>query len=487
MADQERPYNIALHYFDVATSARNFPAIIGRDFALSHHDLAQVIRGVAMHLARTNVDRGSLVALNSTNTVAILSTLFATALLGSRFCIASPTLARFKTVVPTHFLRTPEVAGHPAVPFQVLEAELFSPVSGGADGTDYTPSPPTDPWMFLHTSGTTGAPKFITLSQQMVRDRSAAVADDFPARATTFATFFPPTSRPFFARAIAALLQGCSIVEGIDTDHWLASGVNFVSASPSHMTKMMTGRRLPRKIERLEVSGSKIPPMAAKHYLESFDTVIDVYGASETSKSFSNKLELDATGEVVARGLPRDSEVEIVDDNLHPRKPGELGTVRVRNTYMVDGYVNAPDATQKAFRDGWFYPGDIGCWGPNGDLDILGRDDEVLNVGGYKMQASLADFVVRSVEGVSDAVVFPNPLPNAADPFLAFVVFEEANGRHSISETIIEAFTRAFGFGLSLRNIKPVTDYPRDENGSPDRSACARMVLARARDLGELA
>jgi len=478
--------NIAALYGAVAARYPEFPALMGDGVALSHGQFWRVVNGLAGHLARDGVGPGSVLALNTRNMVVTLATLLATALLGAGFVIAGPTLARAKVVRPSHFYRTPEMADHKAVTFQLLPtAWLRDPGRETVEISAATIAPEA-PWLYLHTSGTTGEPKFVALSQRVVRDRSRAVASDFPLANTTFATLFGCTSRPFFARAIAALLQACTIVEGTDMELWLRHGVTFVAASPMQVFLRLSERPLPRRIARLEISGSRLPAGAAQLCLQSFDRVIDVYGASETSKSFANELRAGPDGVIAFHGLPQDSEVEIVDEAGVPCAIGQTGQVRVRNGYMVTEYLNAPEASKRAFRDGWFYPGDVAYWGRNGELVVLGREDDVINFGGYKIQAGLVDAMICSVPGVREAVAFRNPIPGTKDAMIAFVVYDDPAGRANVNLEILARIDRMIGFGLSDRSLRSVSDLPRDEDGLPDRKACEEMALRRAQELGEL-
>ena len=481
------PLNIAAQYGAVAARHAGFPALLGDGVALSHGQFWRVVNRLAAHLAADGVGPGGLVALNSRNMVVVLATLMATGLLGAGFVVAGPILARAQVIRPTHFYRTPDLTGHPAVPFRVLHPEWLR--DDGPQTVEVPPAAidPDAPWLYLHTSGTTGEPKFLALSQRAVADRSRAAAVDFPLVQTTFATFFGCTSRPFFARALAALLQACTLVEGIDPDLWLKHGVNFVAASPMQMFRKLEQGRLPRRIARLEISGSRIPAGSARFFLESFDKVFDVYGASETSKSFANEIQLEADGQIAIHGRPQDSEVEIVDPSGQPCTDGKSGQVRVRNSYMVPGYLNAPAASARAFRDGWFYPGDTAYWGQNGELVVLGREDDVINFGGYKIQAGLVDALICSVPGVREAVAFRNPIPATKDAMIAFVVYDDPKLRADVNVDILAKIDRTIGYGLSDRSLRSVMDLPRDEEGLPDREACVQLVLKRARELGELA
>ena len=74
-------------------------------------------------------------------------------------------------------------------------------------------------------------------------------------------------------------------------------------------------------------------------------------------------------------------EVETVDDHRRPVWRW-LGLVRVKGGGCIDSYENDPDAAEKMFHDGWFYPGDVGeMLGPR-SLKLLGWVDDLINIGG---------------------------------------------------------------------------------------------------------
>jgi acyl-CoA synthetase (AMP-forming)/AMP-acid ligase II len=75
--------------------------------------------------------------------------------------------------------------------------------------------------------------------------------------------------------------------------------------------------------------------------------------------------------------------VEVVDEKHRPIEELE-GNVRIKSAGCASEYLDDPVATREKFRDGWFYPGDLGVMlGPR-TLKILGRADDILNVRGVK-------------------------------------------------------------------------------------------------------
>jgi len=472
--------SLAFDYGRIATANPRFPAIIRDDQVITHGLFWAIVKSFAAHLRQEGVEAGSLVALNTKDLLPSLATLFATSLLGARFVIASKILARAKVLQPTHFFRTPEVTGAKRVDFKLIDDGWMPTAIAPPQEFDVSIPRPDADWLFLHTSGTTGRAKYIALSERIVRDRTEAVSKDFPFQRTTLATTFGFTSRPFFARAIATLLSAGAVVDSRDFALWTKAGVNLVCGSPLQVAKFLEGVSFRPRIKRIEVSGAKLPDDIAANLLDNFELVVDVYGAAETNKTFENVVMRGPEGRIIRKGQKMDSEIEIVKANGTRCEAGEVGSVRVRNGYMVRGYLRMPEATAKSFRDGWFYPGDIATWGESGELLVIGREDDVINLGGYKLNAGMIDMLFCSVPGIRDAISFLNPKPHAVDKVLIFVVFEKDAEKANVIEAACQLARTKLRLSLGTRAVMGIDTIPRTENETPDREACQRLVLARA-------
>jgi acyl-CoA synthetase (AMP-forming)/AMP-acid ligase II len=65
--------------------------------------------------------------------------------------------------------------------------------------------------------------------------------------------------------------------------------------------------------------------------------------------------------------------VEIVADDERVLPPGQEGNLRIRSDHGATEYLEDPGETQRAFRDGWFYPGDRGYLTTDNMLVISSR------------------------------------------------------------------------------------------------------------------
>ncbi|MEP9357523.1 class I adenylate-forming enzyme family protein [Sphingomonas sp. KR3-1] len=115
------------------------------------------------------------------------------------------------------------------------------------------------------------------------------------------------------------------------------------------------------------------------------------------------------------------SEIEIVDEQDNALPLGSSGRVRVRGSDVASGYMGSSGSDDR-FRDGWFYPGDIGAMDARGMLRIEGREDEVMNFGGQKFLPGALENPVALVPGISGVAAFAlEDAQGIAQPWLAIV------------------------------------------------------------------
>ena len=478
----EQDKSFAALFTDIALKHPHLPAIISEASVTSYAQLLAGAIAFAKRFQRMGVTRESLIALNTGDMPTSISVLIATSFLGCRLVTAGSVLQRQNVVEPTHFIRTPDAKGKKDLGFTLIDPSWFQDAENAqlADISHFQGYESADDlWLVLHTSGTTGKPKFIGLTHAIVANRTDAISDDFPFMQTTCTLLFNCTSRPFYARAIAALLNANTIVESNDSRFWKKSGVNTVFGSPSQYESFLGKYGMYNRFDKIEISGAKLEDPLAMLLLQHFDTVIDIYGASETNKTFANIISISADGNLTRSGKLLDTEVEIIKEDGTICPPGSIGNVRVRNRYMIDGYIRAPEATEKNFIEGWFHPGDMASWGQNGELNIHGRTDEVISFGGVKIDAKLIDVILKSVPGVKDAVSFKGPKSNQFE-IIAFVVFEDGFDRVLVTEQIRESYKTHTGLPCFLGRIHQISEIPYTDEGRPMRELCQQMVLQSA-------
>ena len=159
--------------------------------------------------------------------------------------------------------------------------------------------------------------------------------------------------------------------------------------------------------ESIVSSGGLLPKSLSERVLGTMcQRLFSSYGATETGTIAFAPAQLIADIPGAVGFLTPGAEAEIVDASDKPLPPGRDGIVRTRTGQMVDGYVGNPEATARAFRDGWFYPGDTGSLTADGMLIIHGREASVLNIGGDKIRPELVEEALTSFPGVDQAAAF---------------------------------------------------------------------------------
>lgn len=149
-----------------------------------------------------------------------------------------------------------------------------------------------------------------------------------------------------------------------------------------------------------------------------------MYGSTEAGPiSFGTGAALDRYEGSAGHVLPWVS-IEVVDDTGQPVPRGSDGIIRLRSAEQSTYLLPSPQ-TDAMFRDGWFYPGDVGKHHPNGILVITGRASEIINRGGVIVAPEMVEEVVRTIPGIKDVAVFGAPDAQGVDEIWAAVVSDE--------------------------------------------------------------
>ena len=164
--------------------------------------------------------------------------------------------------------------------------------------------------------------------------------------------------------------------------------------------------------------------------------------------------------------------IQIVDASGTILPPGQEGAVRVRSEYAVDGYFGNPEESNKVFRDGWFYPGDVGTLTAENLLVITGREQVMLNLGGDKISPESIELVLSQFKGVIESAAFSVPNEYGVDEVCAAVVSGEKIDEQSLRSHCAERIPRSFA------PVKYffVETLPHNEMGKIDRRRLQELI-----------
>ena len=95
----------------------------------------------------------------------------------------------------------------------------------------------------------------------------------------------------------------------------------------------------------------------------------------------------------------------------------------MRGPNLFSGYLNRPDATAEAMRDGWFFTGDLATVAEDGYWRVVGRrSTDLIKTGGYKVGAGEIEVALLEHPGVLEAAVTGEEDPDLGEKIIAWVV-----------------------------------------------------------------
>ncbi len=114
--------------------------------------------------------------------------------------------------------------------------------------------------------------------------------------------------------------------------------------------------------------------------------------------------------------------LEIVGDDDAVLPAGEVGNIRFRHPGTATAYHNDPERSREAFRDGWYYPGDLGWIDEAGYLFLAGRAKDMIIRGGINVYPAEIEHVLALHEDIRETAVIGRPSKEYGEEIAAFVV-----------------------------------------------------------------
>ncbi len=166
--------------------------------------------------------------------------------------------------------------------------------------------------------------------------------------------------------------------------------------------------------------------------------------------------------------------MQVVDDDGRPAAVGQSGLVRIRTT-GVDRYMDDPEATGAFFRDGFFYPGDVGVVRADGRLALRGRVTEVINVMGQKLALGPIEATLADRLGAAAVCVFSTSDAGGEDEVH---VVSPARPRDFQRGDLGKAALQAALPGLAAVRVHAIEAMPRGDTGKDRPSGSGAPVWA---------
>jgi len=209
--------------------------------------------------------------------------------------------------------------------------------------------------------------------------------------------------------------------------------------------------KFPRPL-RITTAGAPPPPTVISR-IEGMGAILThMYGLTETYgphtvsqwKAQWDDKPADERARLKARqgvGFIHAPELRVVDDAMNdvPADGATMGEVVMRGNNVMKGYFNDPEATEKAFRGGWFHSGDLGVMHPDGYIELRDRAKDIIISGGENISTIEVERAVYAHPAVLEAAVVGVPDEKWGEVPKAFVTLKP--GASATADDII-AFCR---------------------------------------------
>lgn len=287
---------------------------------------------------------------------------------------------------------------------------------------------------FLYTSGTTGRSKGAMLTQTNLLSNAQCLADywrftDQDVLLNALPIFH---THGLFVATNVTLIAGGSMIflPKFDQDTMIEQmpAATTMMGVPTFYTRLLNDERFTAELTahmRLFVSGSA--PLLAETHIQ-FENrtghrILERYGMTETNMNTSNPYDGDRRAGTVGFPLPG-VELKITDPETGDElAQGEIGQIEVRGPNVFKGYWQMPEKTAEELRpNGFFITGDLGQIDPDGYVQIVGRNKDLIISGGYNIYPKEVELMLDEQPGVLESAVIGVPHPDFGEGVVGIIV-----------------------------------------------------------------
>ena len=291
----------------------------------------------------------------------------------------------------------------------------------------------------LYTSGTSGRPKGVMLSEENAFWGCAnfGYANDVYTNSVFLCDMPLFHTAGLFAASRVPIQAGGSVLvsQGFDAPVTLARLVDE-SLNVSHYFSVpqmaawlwneagFDADRL-QKLACWAIGGAPNPKASAERFIKAGIRIADGFGMSETCSAFGMPpQDLDLLSEKSGSCGPAflSLEARIVNDDGEDLPSGDVGELWLRGPSITKGYWNQPETTANAFSDGWLRTGDAGYLDDDGFLFLVDRKKDMFISGGENVYPAEVEAVIAELETIAESAVVGVPDERWGEVGRAYVI-----------------------------------------------------------------
>ncbi|HOU34842.1 MAG: acyl--CoA ligase [Bacteroidales bacterium] len=170
----------------------------------------------------------------------------------------------------------------------------------------------------------------------------------------------------------------------------------------------------------------------------------------------------------VGRHVPN-VELKIFDSKGNAISTGEVGELVARGKSVFCGYYNEPELNQEAFKDGWFYTGDLGRFDEKGNLYIVGKSKDTIKVGGELVWAAEIEEILLKHPCIKEAAAVGVPDELRGEVVKCYIVLKE--GIVLPQKYVMEFLREHLSRFKMPRQIEYLDELPKTGSGKINKAA----------------
>jgi acyl-CoA synthetase (AMP-forming)/AMP-acid ligase II len=327
---------------------------------------------------------------------------------------------------------------------EIRDGDLAVVRKGSAAGP-----PGGDAALVMSSSGTTGAPKVIPLTAAQLLGTATAVVDNLHLSPDD--TGYSPLPLWHINGLVVGVLSAAVAGSRLVVDRRFSArsfwsvvereAVTWLNLVPAIITVLASagaatetgggdGRGIAHpdggagRVRLARSASAPLAPAVRERFERRYGIpVVETYGMTEAASQITaNPLGACRPGSV---GRPAGLDLRVVDRGGHPLPAGEAGSVQIRGARVTSHYWEpGPQGGQRPATGpgGWLHTGDAGWLDDDGYLFLVGREDDVINRGGEKVQPREVEDVLLADARVMAAAVVGRPHPTVGEEPVAYVI-----------------------------------------------------------------
>lgn len=342
--------------------------------------------------------------------------------------------------------------------------------------------------VLMYTSGTTGEPKGVMLSYENLLAKTKDIIEAHRLTASDRVLCVMPWFHinGLVITLLTPLAAGERIVIGGKFsvsrfwDYVEKYEITWFSGVPA-MYSHMLARGIPEygrhSSLRFARSASCALPRAVLGRFEELCgiPVIESYGITEGCAQITSNPLPPAVHKAGSVGLPYGNEIRVVKTDGTDAAAGENGEVWIRGKNITCGYYHKPEITEKAFTDGWFHSGDVGCLDEDGYLFLNGRIKELINRSGEKFSPLEIDEALYQLPQVELAAAVGVPDPVYGEEVACFI--KKKTGAGLTEEEVKDWCKTQMAEYKVPRKVFFIEEFPQGGNGKIQRRKLLERYL----------